>query len=274
MDAKKLEVIESYYENLPYGNKSLSSEVHGPQNQAVINENIKTLVQMSDVAKQNGNEDLAASLKSGIYKISKELDILKSIKEEHAADLRTRSNWTDHGWDDNAFTELCEISFDDNMNVIVSAYDPTLQTRVTKKINEITRDWVTVGDWMQTLSEGKQELLKSKNDMDVAPPFDIDFFVSNLLKNNWKSILSDPDPTLDPNGPSRGYRLQQILLEEADENGNLPIDYNIDKFSFDPTYDTRLHKNISNELKRAFDPSYETEKEKSTAIELMSRINK
>ena len=45
--------------------------------------------------------------------------------------------------------------------------------------------------------------------------FDINYFTNNLIKNNWKSIVADKDPTLDPNGPSRGYRLQLMLLEAA-----------------------------------------------------------
>ena len=273
MESEKLATIESYYENMPYGNKSLSSEIHGPKNQATINEHIKTLVSMSDVARQQNQPDLAQSLQSGIYKISTELDMLKKIKEEHAADLRTRSNWTDHGWDDNAFTEQCIISFDDKMDILVTAFDPTSKKQITKKVDQITKDWVSIGDWMQTLSQAKQELVGTRNDMGAAPPFDIDFFTNNLLKNNWKSILSDQDPTMDPRGPYRGFRLQQILHEDADRNGNLPADYNLDKFSFDPNIDNRLHGVIAGELKRSFDPNYETEKEKNTAIQLMNRIS-
>lgn len=273
MESEKLATIESYYENMPYGNKSLSSEIHGPKNQATINEHIKTLVSMSDVARQQNQPDLAQSLQSGIYKISTELDMLKKIKEEHAADLRTRSNWTDHGWDDNAFTEQCIISFDDKMDILVTAFDPTSKKQITKKVDQITKDWVSIGDWMQTLSQAKQELVGARNDMGAAPPFDIDFFTNNLLKNNWKSILSDQDPTMDPRGPYRGFRLQQILHEDADTNGNLPADYNLDKFSFDPNIDNRLHGVIAGELKRSFDPNYETEKEKNTAMQLMNRIS-
>ena len=118
MESEKLATIESYYENMPYGNKSLSSEIHGPKNQATINEHIKTLVSMSDVARQQNQPDLAQSLQSGIYKISTELDMLKKIKEEPAADLRTRSNWTAHGWDDTAFTAHSIISCDDNMDLL------------------------------------------------------------------------------------------------------------------------------------------------------------
>ena len=276
MDAKKLTLLENYYENMPYGNKSLASEVHGPHNQAIINESIKTLVQMSDVAQESGDQPLAESLKGGIHFIKKQLDNLKRIKEEHSSDLRTRSNWTDHGWDDNVFTEQCKFSFDDKMNILITAYDPTSNQEVTKKIDEITLDWVSIGDWMQTLSQAKQELIEARNDMGTPPPFDIDFFTNNLLQgstDDWKSILSDQDSTMDPNGAYKGFRLQQILHQDADENGNLPIDYNIDKFSFDPSVDNRLHSAIANDLKRAFDPNYQTESEIAEAQQLMNRIS-
>ena len=105
-------------------------------------------------------------------------------------------------------------------------------------------------------------------------PFPVPFFVNNLIKDNWRSILTDPDPTLDPNGPYNGYRLQQILHTAADVNGNIPADYNLDKNSFDPTYDTRLHEVIANDLKATFYPNYQPIKEANEADELMARINK
>ena len=89
-------------------------------------------------------------------------------------------------------------------------------------------------DWMQPLMKAKQELIKARNDRGNPPPFDIPYFVNNLIKNNWKSMIADSDPTLDPNGLSRGYRLQLILADAMDENGNLPPNYNLDKESFNP----------------------------------------
>ena len=49
---------------------------------------------------------------------------------------------------------------------------------------------------------------------------------------------------------------------------------NIDKNSFDPTYDTRLHEVIANDLKATFYPNYQPIKEANEADELMARINK
>ena len=64
MSSEKVRAIERYYENIPYGNKSLSSEIHGAKNQAYINETIKTLVELSDAAKAEGDNNLSESLKA------------------------------------------------------------------------------------------------------------------------------------------------------------------------------------------------------------------
>ena len=274
MSSEKIRTIERYYETVPYGNKSLSSEIHGPKNQTKINEVVKNLVMMADVAMQDNNIELAETFKGAVYKISKELDILKNIKEEHAMDLRTRSNWSDHGWDDNFFTENGEIFVDEKMNLSLNAFDPTTGTMLSKTTNIITKDWESIGDWMQTLMQAKQDLVKAKGDINTPPPFDIDFFTNNLIKDNWRSILTDPDPTLDPNDYHNGYRLQQILHLAADANGNISADYNLDKNSFDPTYDTRLFEVIANDLKTAFNPNYQSASKAREAEELMARIKK
>jgi len=273
MSSEKIRAIEGYVENAPYGNKSLASEIHGPANQATINQRIKSLVEGWNIAKEGGDNDLASALKSGIYKIAKGLKILQNKKEEYVADLHTRSNWTDHGWDDNFMTEKGVIDVSPEMNLVLGAYDPTTGTFLQKGLDDITRDWESIGDWMQTLMQGKQDLVKAKGGLNTPPPFDIDFFTNNLLKKNWRSILTDPDPTLNHNDYHNGYRLQQILHTAADANGNIPIDYNLDKNSFDPTNDTRLFEVISNDLKTAFNPNYQTSNEAKTADELMNRIS-
>jgi len=266
--------LTRYYENIPYGNKSLAWEVHGPEVKAAVNKQVKTLVTMSDAAAKQGENEVAEALKSGIYYIQKQGENLKSIKEEHSQNVELGSNWcTTYGWDDNFFTEKGQVYFDENMKVILSAFNPITGEIEDKSIEDVTKDWESIGDWMQTLSTAKQDLIKAKSDINTAPPFDIDFFTTNLIKNNWKSMIADSDPTLDPNGPSNGYRLQQILLEEADVNGNLPADYNLDRESFNPEFDTRLHNAIAGELKRTFDPNWQSENEKEEAKQLMSRIN-
>ena len=263
-----------YYENIRYGNKSKPIEVHGPNVAAAGRQQIQSLVTMYDTAMEAGESQLADMFKNAVYSIATQFRNLKSNKEEHSQNVELGSNWcTTYGWDDNFFTEKGGIRFDENNTIICQAMNPLTGQMEEKYQEDITKDWESIGDWMQVLIDGKQELIKAKNDLKKDPPFNIDFFVSNLLKRNWKSILSDQDLTLDPNGISNGYRLQQILHEEADENGNLPADYNLDKNSFNPEIDTRLHTSIANELKRAFDPNWQSESEVIEGRQLMSRIN-
>ena len=263
MSSEKIRAIERYYENVPYGEQSLSSEVHGPKNQNTINETIKGLVELADQAKKDGNNDLVSSSESGIYKIIKQCDQLKDLKQEHSADLHTRSNWTDHGWDDNFFVKKQDytdlgggtvkgeyegiINFDENLDMSLTAYDPTLKKAVSKKIEEVALDWESVGDWMGKLEELIIDMEKNPKN------FSINYEVNNLIKNNWRSMISDSDPTLDPNGISKGYRLQQILHEEfvgMDENkiGETILLGGWNKKDFDPTHDTRLFTSIKNQL--------------------------
>ena len=272
--SRNIKELERYYENIPYGNKSLAWEIHGPKIQSVVNGHVKTLVQMSDIALENGENELSESLKGGIYFLEKQGENLKGIKEEHSQNVHAGSKWcSTYGWDDNFFTEKGLVRIDEKMKVVLSAFNPITGEIEEKHIDDVTKDWESIGDWMQTLSTAKQDLIKAKGDVNTPPPFDINFFVNNLLKNNWRSMISDPDPTLDPNGPSNGYRLQQILLEAADEKGNIPADYNLDRESFNPENDTRLHSAIAGELKRTFDPNWQSENEQAQAEQLMSRIN-
>ena len=44
MSSEKIRAIERHFENVPYGNNSLSSEIHGVENQTKINAVIKNLV--------------------------------------------------------------------------------------------------------------------------------------------------------------------------------------------------------------------------------------
>ena len=273
MSSEKIRRLERYYENVPYGNKSLSSEIHGPVIQNTINSTVKMLVQMHDAALEKKDDQLANTFKNSIYKIDKQANILKGLKEEHAMNLRSRSNWTDWEWADIFFTEKGTIDFDENMDMILGALNPSTNNFEERKIEDVSRDWELIGDWMQPLMNAKQELIKARNSLKKEPPFDIDFFVNNLIKENWRSMISDPDDTLDPNDYHNGFRLQQILHAAADENGNIPVDYNLEKTSFDPTVDNRLHNAVANDLKRAFNPTYETEEEVAKAKQLMNRIS-
>jgi hypothetical protein len=128
---------------------------------------------------------------------------------------------------------------------------------------------------MQPLMNAKQELINARNDRGNPPPFDINYFVNNLIDKNWKSMIGDRTPTRDPNGPDNGYILQAILLDHADENGSLPPDFNIDKFSFNPKFDHRLFKAVSDELHGAFYgvENLQPQKPQTEAQKLMARLD-
>ena len=155
MSSEKIRAIERHFEHVPYGNNSLSSEIHGIANQTKINAVVKNLVMMTDVAMQDNNMELAESLKAGVYKISKQLDILKNIKEEYVMDLRTRSNWTEHGWEDNLFKENGKINLEENMKLRLTAFDTSKQGIKQKKIDDRTIEWEYEGDWMTAVMKAK-----------------------------------------------------------------------------------------------------------------------
>ena len=196
------------------------------------------------------------------------------MKQEHAASLRSTSNWADMTFMDKVMLEQAEVNFNEEGKMTFTAEDPRTGITRTETIESMSANFEEIGDWMQPLMNAKQELLAARNDRGNPAPFDINYFTNNLIKNNWKSIIADKDPTLDPNGPSRGYRLQLILLDAADENGMLPPNFNTDKNSFDPAMDDRIFKNISEELKRIFHGSKGNPDEpKTEAQRLMSRID-
>lgn len=289
MSSEKIRGIERYYENVPYHKNSLTSEIHGKRNQQTINETVKKLVEMREKAQHEGNSALASSCESGIYHINKQCEDLQVLKQEHSADLHTRSNWTDHGWDDNFFVKSQDrtdpygkvikgtyegtIDFDEDLNITLTAFDPSLGKLITKKIDEVTSDWESIGDWMGKLEELIIKMEKNPKN------FTINYEVNNLIKNNWRSMISDSDPTLDPNGVSKGFRLQQILHEEFSGKSAKEIDDSMvlggwGKRDFDPTHDTRLFASVKDQLERIADPNYLTEEEKVEADKLMDKVNK
>ena len=158
MSSEKIRAIERHFEHVPYGNNSLSSEIHGIANQTKINAVVKNLVMMTDVAMQDNNMELAESLKAGVYKISKQLDILKNIKEEYVMDLRTRSNWTDHGWDDNFFTENGQINLDDNMTLHLTAFHTSTHGLMQQTLEDRPVECESVGYWMQQLMKRTRDI--------------------------------------------------------------------------------------------------------------------
>ena len=64
--------VKKYFENMPYGNDSKSSEIHGKHNQIVINKFIANLVLEYDKSMANGDKEAAGHFKSAIHQMSQE----------------------------------------------------------------------------------------------------------------------------------------------------------------------------------------------------------
>ena len=250
-----IDEMEVYYENVPYGEDSLPSEIHGPQSQEMINKEVKLQMDAHSLATKMGNADIAAKAEQIIRHIYKECSNAEVMKQEHASSLRSRSNWGDYTIMDEVCTEKGIVHFDEEGKLMFNVIDPRTGNLVSTSTEALSSEFHEIGDWMQTLMKAKQELVKARNSGAKSPPFDISYFTNNLIKNNWKSMVSDQTPTKDPNGKDNGYYLQEMLLNAVDENGVLQEDFNIDKYSFSPEFDTRLFTVISNELKRAFNPN-------------------
>ena len=84
--------------------------------------------------------------------------------------------------------------------------------------------------------------------MGVPLDFDVDWQVDNLLSNNdaWKSFVADK--------VGGRYFLQDYVIENKDkiQSGEIP-DEMLYPESFNPEFDTRLHKYYSNRIKKAFE---------------------
>ncbi len=271
---RDIERMEVYYENVPYGENSKDCELHGPKNQQIINNHITAVMRANSEAVLNKDNETASATETLLYKLDKEVANAAVVKQEHAASLHTTSDFADMSFLDKAMLEECTVSFSEDGKLNFTVEDG-MGGLITKTVEAMSKDFVEKGDWMQPLMNAKQELINARNDRGNPPPFDINYFVNNLIDKNWKSMIGDRTPTRDPNGQDNGYILQSILLDHADENGNLPRDFNTDKFSFNPKFDHRLFKAVSDELHGAF---YGTENTQSNeplteAQKLMARID-
>ena len=242
--------LKKYFENLPYGEDSLPSEIHGPKNQATINNAVRSLVEMSDAAMSSGDKDMASSAQNGIRYIARQLEDLKAIKEEYAINMgggamgkKLFSNWTDTRWEDEFFTERGSIDFDGDLNILLNV--PHLD-KPYRKIEDITENWVVKGEEESRFMQLQQDLVKERNSMNNPPSFDIDYAVNNILKTGWMSMFSDEIGGV--------HFLQEYLKENLDPNKDVALqlaNMDLDKHSFNPEKDTRLHKFYADRLKKA-----------------------
>ena len=268
---------KKYFENMPYGNDAKSSEIHGKENQRVINGMVSSLVSQYDEAMKTGEKDMASKFSSAIKQISGDLDNLKEIKKEFAVNYgggtggkNMFSNWTNLKQFDLPFwLEAGKISFDERMKPLLSVVDAADNTKeITKRIEDITEDWVVKGPEESEYMKMQQNALEQRNTMGEPLDFDVDWQVDNILHNNdaWKIFTADK--------VGGRYFLQDYVLKNKDKiaSGEIP-DEMLDPKSFNPSNDTRLHKYFSDRIKKSFDPNYLSSEEVLEARKLQERTN-
>jgi hypothetical protein len=266
--------VKKYFENMPYGADSKSSEIHGKPNQVVINKFVASLVRKYNESIANGDKEMAGHYKSAIHFIAKNLDNLKNIKEEFAVNYgggtggkKLFSNFTDLTFDRAFAIEQFELGFDKDMKIILSVIGPDGNT-ITKRIEDITQDWVVKGTEEADFMKMQQDARKQSNTIGQELDFDPDWHVSNLLENMdaWKSFVSDKI--------GGRYFLNDYMQDNADAitSGEIP-DEMLHPESFNPDFDNRLHEHYAGRLKRAFDPNYQTAQEAQEADALIAQNN-
>jgi len=266
--------VKKYFENLPYGKDSLSSEIHGKQNQVVINKFVASLVRKYDEHMKGGDKEQAALFSSAVKRISTNLDNLKSIKEEFAMNYgggqggkNLFSNYTDLSFSREFFTENGDIAFDENLNVKCITKNADGED-VVKGVEDITENWVVKGTEGQQFMKMQQDAQKQRNTVGQPLDFDVDFAVDNLLAENdaWKVMVSDK--------VGGRYFLHDYLQQNQDKlkSGELTDDM-LHPDSFNPEFDTRLHQYYSNRIKKSFDPNHQTAKERQAAEALIAKSN-
>ena len=264
-------IVKKYFENLPYGNDSKSSEIHGKKNHAVINNFVASLVRNYDQAMLEDNKQAAQSFQQAITAISRDLDNLKGIKEEFSMNYgggvggkNLYSNYTDLSWDREFFTENGRINFDGNLKPVLIVDGP--DGEIAKRIEDITQDWHLKGTFENTFMKMQQDCIEQGNSMGQPLDFDIDHAVSNVLDNEdgWKTAVSDKI--------GGRYFLHDWMIENQDvlKSGRVP-DEMLHPSSFNPETDNRLHSYFANRLRKSFDPNHQTPDEAKKADELIAR---
>jgi len=266
-------IVKKYFENMPYGDDSKVNEIHGKRNQRVIDDFVSSLVRNYDKAMAEGDKIRAGKFYGAVTKIKTDLDNLKSIKEEFAMNYgggiggkNLFSNYTDLTWDRSFWTEQGTISFDQNMNILLTVPSENKED-VTKKIEDITENWVIKGDGENNYMTMQQDAVKQRNNIGKPLDFDVDYAVSNLLaeNDNWKSFVSDKI--------GGRYFLQDYMNDNADylmkmgaaAENILQLD------AFNPEIDNRLHEYFANRIRKSFNPDYMTKKEMQEADKLIAK---
>ena len=244
-----------YFENMPYGKDAKSSEIHGKRNQQVINQMVTGLMKRYDESMAVGDKGTASSYSGVIKNIAKSLDSLKLIKQQFATyygggtgGKKLFSNWTNiNEFDIPFFLEKGQIAFDDQLQPILNVMGPDGKTPITKRIQDITQDWVVRGTEENEYMKIQQDAVKQSNTVGQPLDFDVDWAVDNILATNdaWKSFVSDKI--------GGRYFLQDYIMENQDkiQSGEIS-DEMLHPTSFNPEFDTRLHKYYSTRIRDAF----------------------
>ena len=275
VDHKK---VKKYLENIPYGEDSLPSEIHGKHNQLTINHVVSSLALEADRSLANGDKDSFEKFFEQIRIINRDLEGYKVIKEETAMNLgsgredrRMFSNYTNTAWEEEYLVENCQVAFSEvdgiDLRPVFSVIMPDKEV-LTKDKGSITENWVIKGPEEAQFKLMQQNAVEQSNTVGQPIDFDIDWAISNLFTNEnaWKSAVTDKW--------GGEYFLQSYLKEneEAFVNGQIP-DEMLHPDSFNPEFDNRLHIHFANRLKKSFDPDYQTPKEAQEADELMAKTN-
>ena len=263
--------VKKYFENMPYGEDSKSSEIHGKRNQVVINKFVANMVGKYDEHMASGDKETAGHFRDAIHQMARQLDTLKSIKEEFAVNYgggvggkKVFSNFTDLTFDRAFFTEQGNIGFDNQMNLVLSINNN--EEVISKRVEDVTQDWVIKGTEENDFMKMQQDAQKQSNSIGQPLDFDIDWAVSNLLSNMeaWKSFATDKI--------GGRYFTNDYIEENANAiNSGEITDEMLHPESFNPDFDNRLHEYYANRLRKSFDPNYQTAKEAQEADALIAK---
>tara|TARA_R110002167_G_scaffold257956_2_gene464461 strand:+ start:889 stop:1767 length:879 start_codon:yes stop_codon:yes gene_type:complete len=256
--------VKKYFENMPYGNDSKSSEIHGKTNQVVINRFIASLVAEYDKNIESGDKEAAGNFNGAIKQIAQDLDNLKAIKEEFAMNYggghggkNLFSNYTDLNWDRAFMIEQGNIAFNNDMRLVLSVAKPDGEV-ISKRVEDITENWVVKGTEETDFMQMQQDARKQRNTLGEPLDFDVDWAIDKLLKNGDAAKIFTADDIGGLNFSDNYVRENQ----EAIMSGEIP-DEMLHPDSFHPDVDpnNRLHNHFANRIKRAFDPNFQTAKE-------------
>tara|TARA_R110002096_G_scaffold227470_1_gene416847 strand:+ start:1102 stop:1929 length:828 start_codon:yes stop_codon:yes gene_type:complete len=266
--------VKKYFENMPYGKDSKSSEIHGKTNQVVINRFIASLVSEYDKNIESGDKEAAGNFNGAIKQIAQDLDNLKAIKEEFAMNYggghggkNLFSNYTDLNWDRAFMIEQGDIAFNNDMRLVLSVAKPDGEV-ISKRVEDITENWVIKAEEENRFMEMQQDAQKQSNTIGQPLDFDINWSVSKLLKNGdgWKIMAFDD---------IGGVNFSDNYVRENQEaimSGEIP-DEMLHPDSFDPDFDNRLQEYYASRLNKAYDPNYQTPKEAREADALIAQNN-